>query len=79
MTRAVTVYTTPLCAPCEALKRALKARGVVFRVVDLMMDEEAADRLEDAGIRSSPALEIDGRFYAGAALADDRLDVLLRA
>lgn len=79
MPQSVTVYTTPLCVPCEALKRALKARGVPFRAVDLLMDEEAADRLEAQGIRSAPALEIDGRFYTGAALADDRLDTLLQA
>jgi glutaredoxin-like protein NrdH len=75
----ITVYTTPLCAPCESLKRALKARGVAFRIVDLLMDEEAAERLEEQGIRSAPALEIDGRLYAGPALAEDRLDALLRS
>jgi glutaredoxin-like protein NrdH len=75
---AVTVYTTPLCAPCEALKRTLTARGIAFRTVDLLMDEDAAERLEEAGIRSAPALEIDGRLYAGTALAGDRLDALLK-
>jgi glutaredoxin-like protein NrdH len=74
----IIVYTTPLCGPCEALKRALAARGVAFQTVDLLMDEEAAERLEDHGIRSAPALEVDGRFYAGAALTDDRLDAALR-
>ena len=78
MSRSVTVYTTPLCVPCEALKRALKVRGVAFRTVNLLMDEEAAERLEGQGIRSAPALEVDGRFYTGAALADDRLDTLLK-
>ncbi len=77
MSQSITVYTTPLCVPCEALKRALKARGVSFRTVDLLMDEEAAERLEEQGIRSAPALEIDGRFYTGAALAGDRLDAVL--
>jgi len=77
MAQSITVYTTPLCAPCEALKRALQARGLAFRTVDLLMDEEAADRLETAGIRSAPALEVDGRLYAGAALAADRLDAVL--
>jgi glutaredoxin-like protein NrdH len=77
--QSVIVYSTPLCAPCEALKRALKARGVSFRTVDLLMDEAAAERLEDQGIRSAPVLEVDGRFYTGAALADDRLDNLLKA
>jgi len=77
VSQSITVYTTPLCVPCEALKRALKARGVPFRTVDLLMDEEAAERLEEQGIRSAPALEIDGRFYTGAALAGDRLDAVL--
>lgn len=79
MSKSVTVYTTPLCVPCEALKRALKARGVPFRTVDLLMDEEAAERLEEQGIRSAPALEVDGRFYSGAALGSDQLDTLLRS
>ena len=78
MARNVVVYSTPLCAPCEALKRSLKARGVAFATVDLLMDEEAAERLEEQGIRSAPALEIDGRLYAGAALGEERLDVLLK-
>ncbi len=78
MPQSVIVYSTPLCAPCEALKRALKARGISFRAVDLLIDEEAAERLEEQGIRSAPALEIGGRFYTGAALAEDRLDALLR-
>ena len=78
MARNVVVYSTPLCAPCEALKRSLKARGVAFSTVDLLMDEEAAERLEEQGIRSAPALEIDGRLYAGAALGEERLDVLLK-
>lgn len=76
MPKQVIVYSTPLCAPCEALKRELTARGVAFRSVDLMMDEEAADRLEAQGIRSSPALEVDGRIYAGQALTGERLDAL---
>ena len=79
MPQSVIVYSTPLCAPCEALKRALKARGISFRTVDLLIDEEAAERLEEQGIRSAPALEIDGRLYSGAALAEERLDTLLRS
>lgn len=78
MAQKVVVYTTPLCGPCEALKRALTARGVAFQTIDLLMDEDAAERIEEQGIRSAPVLEVDGRFYAGAALADDRLDLALR-
>jgi glutaredoxin-like protein NrdH len=75
--REVTVYSTPFCAPCEALKRFLAAHDVEFRVRDLMMDEEAQARLEAAGIRSTPALEIDGALYAAEQLEPQRLEAIL--
>lgn len=73
MTRNVIVYSTPLCSPCEGLKRFLTANGIAFDSRDLMMDEEAAKHIEDLGIRSSPVLEVDGRAYAGADLEPDAL------
>ena len=73
----VTVYTTPFCTPCEQLKRYLSDQGVAFRVRDLMMDEEAQERLERRNIRSTPALEIDGEIYAGEALTPERVRELL--
>lgn len=75
--RSVVVYTTPLCAPCDALKRYLTAHDVVFTVRDLLMDEAAQDRLEAARIRSSPVLEIDGELHAGDALAPENVKRLL--
>jgi glutaredoxin-like protein NrdH len=75
--REVTVYSTPFCAPCESLKRFLAAHDVEFRVRDLMMDEEAQARLEAAGIRSTPALEIDGALYAAEQLEPQRLEAIL--
>ncbi len=73
----VTVYTTPFCVPCDQLKRWLKEHDVAFKVRDLMMDEEAQDRLEEKGIRSTPALEVDGEIHAGDALSPDRVKALL--
>ena len=75
--RDVIVYTSPFCVPCEQLKRWLDQHGVPFRVRDLMMDEEAQDRLDDAGIRSTPALEVDGQLYAGSALDPEKVKALL--
>lgn len=75
--RTVTVYSTPFCAPCENLKRYLAAHAVEFRVRDLMIDEEAQERLEAAGIRSTPALEVDGALYAAEQLEPQRLEAIL--
>ncbi len=73
----ITVYSTPFCAPCERLKQYLDAHGVVYVRKDLMMDEDAADLMEQKGIRSAPVLEIDGQFYAGAQIAPESLARLL--
>ncbi|MEZ5550922.1 MAG: glutaredoxin family protein [Pseudomonadales bacterium] len=77
MAREIIVYTTPLCAPCESLKRILSTEGIPFIVKDLMVDEAAASLVERHGIRTVPALGIDGRIYAGDDLRPDRLVALL--
>jgi hypothetical protein len=41
------------------------------------MDEDAQDRLDEARIRSSPVLEIDGELFAGDALNQDNVRQLL--
>ena len=71
--RDVVVYTTPMCAPCDALKKFLAANDVPFRVRDLMMDEDAQDKMDEARIRSSPVLEVDGELIAGDALNLDNV------
>jgi glutaredoxin len=71
----VIVYSTPLCAPCERLKRHLRERGVAFKVVDIMMDEEAGAFLESRGIRSTPVLSVDGELVIG--FDPQRIDQLL--
>ncbi|MDX2155687.1 MAG: glutaredoxin family protein [Hyphomicrobiaceae bacterium] len=73
----IVVYTSPMCAPCEQLKGYLRQLGVAFRVRDLLMDEDAQDRLDDARIRSTPALEVDGVIYAGGELTPDKVRKLL--
>ena len=75
--RRLVVYSSPLCAPCEALKRVLASEGLAFEVKDVMVDEAAATLLETHGIRSTPALGIDGDLYAGDDLEPNRLVALL--
>jgi glutaredoxin len=77
MADKVVLYTTPMCGPCEQVKAYLTALGVDFDVVDVMMDEEAADLLDSKGIRSAPALAVGDKIVAGAALNTDKIDELL--
>ena len=77
MTQRLVVYTTPLCAPCDVLKRILATEGLSFEVKDLLVDDQAAALLERHGIRSAPALGIDDEVYAGEDLKPERLVALL--
>jgi glutaredoxin len=77
MAPEIIVYTTPFCSPCEALKRILTTEGLAFEIKDLMVDEAAAELMEKHGIRSAPALGINGEIYSGDDLNPDRLVALL--
>ena len=77
MAEKVVLYTTPMCAPCEQVKHYLTALGVDFEVVDVMMDEEAAELLDMKGVRSAPALSVGDKFAAGSALVPEKIDEML--
>jgi len=77
MAKKVVLYTTPMCGPCEQVKAYLEALEVEFEVIDVMMNEDAADLLDSKGIRSAPALSVGDEFAAGAALVPDRIDQML--
>ena len=73
----VTVYSTPLCAPCEQLKSYLRDRGVEFTAKDLMMDEDAAEFIDSKNIRTSPVLQVDDALLHGQELEPAKIDALL--
>ena len=74
----VTVFSTPLCAPCEQLKSYLRDRGVEFTSKDLMMDEDAAEFIDSKNIRTSPVLQVDDTLLHCQELEPSRIDALLR-
>ena len=74
----VTVFSTPLCAPCEQLKSYLRDRGVEFTSKDLMMDDDAAEFIDSKNIRTSPVLQVDDTLLHGQELEPSRIDALLR-
>jgi glutaredoxin-like protein NrdH len=73
MGKEIIVYSTPFCAPCEQLKKFLREEGVEFEVKDLMMDQEAAELMEERGVRSAPALGIEGKVLFGPDLNAENL------
>jgi|TARA_B110000459_G_C16404152_1_gene399988 glutaredoxin len=67
--RMLTVFSSPLCGPCERMKAWLTEHDYPFVVRDVMMDEEAGELLEAHDIRSTPALQVGDRFVVGLDIA----------
>ncbi len=72
----VTVYTTPTCQYCDAVKEFLENKGVDYDEIDVSADQEAAQELMDeTGQKGVPQTEIDGQFVVG--FDTDQLESLL--
>ena len=65
----LTVYSSPLCGPCERMKAWLSERDLAFSVRDVMMDEDAGELLESHDIRTTPVLQVDDQFIIGFDVA----------
>lgn len=64
--RSVTVYTTPTCSWCNALKSWLRKNRIPFREVDVSRDERMAQELvRKSGQMGVPQTEIDGQIVVG--------------
>ena len=73
----VVVYSTMFCPYCHRAKALLKAKGVAFTEIDVMMDpakREEMTRLSGGG-RTVPQIFIDGKPVGGS----DELHALDRA
>lgn len=62
----ITVYSKPACVQCKATKKKLQELNYDFSVVDISEDDEARQRLSEAGFVSAPVVEVDGEMkFAG--------------
>ncbi|GAA4282813.1 redoxin NrdH [Brevibacterium daeguense] len=72
----ITVYTKPACVQCNATYRALDARGIEYRSVDLTEDPNALDVVKAMGYLQAPVVVTDDDHWSGfrpdkiAALVD---------
>ena len=64
--KKVTLYSTPVCPYCLALKNLLEDREVKFEEKDVSSDQKALERIiEKTGTKGVPVIEIDGEFVVG--------------
>lgn len=53
----ITLYTQPLCRPCERIKNKLREAGLEFEEVDIIKDEKAYSFVKyTIGAKSTPVI-----------------------
>jgi glutaredoxin-like YruB-family protein len=73
----VTVYSTPTCAFCHALKEYLKSKKIHFKEKDLTQDMDAQKWvLDHTGQLAVPVSDIDGDVVVG--FDRPRIEAILR-
>src|SRR3989337_2049198 len=61
----VTLYTAPDCAPCGAARALLNQRGVPFREVSVVGEQESAQLRNAVGSLSVPSLVVGTSAHKG--------------
>lgn len=61
----VTVYSKPACVQCTATTRALDAKGIAYKVVDLSEDAAALEQVTALGYRQAPVVIAGSVHWAG--------------
>jgi glutaredoxin 3 len=62
----ITVYSTPTCAFCHAVKEYFKSKNIEFKEKDLTEDSEAAQWvLHHTGQLAVPVIDINGKVIVG--------------
>lgn len=64
--KRVTVYSTPTCTWCNALKTHLKTNGIRFTDIDVSKDQKAAEAMvKKSGQQGVPQTDINGQIIVG--------------
>ena len=62
----VTIYSTPTCVYCNALKQYLTERNTEYREVDVSQDEKELEKMVAiSGQMGVPVVEIEGNVVIG--------------
>lgn len=61
----VTIYSKPSCVQCHATYRALDAKGITYRVIDVSRDEEAYSFIQSLGYRQVPVVVCGESHWSG--------------
>ena len=69
------LYTKTVCPRCLWIKSEAQRSGKQVDIVNIDHDEAARERLVQAGVKSVPVLEADGRFWTDTEDMMEKLGV----
>ncbi|MEK4426475.1 glutaredoxin family protein [Solibacillus sp. FSL K6-1523] len=58
------LYTKTICPKCLWVKSELQNAGLEAEIINIDHDEQAKQKIMEAGLLSVPVLEVDGTFTA---------------
>lgn len=62
----IKVYSTPTCPWCTKAKEYLTSKGVIFEVIDVSQNREAAmDMVRKTGQMGVPVVQFDEKYIVG--------------
>lgn len=62
----ITIYSTPTCVYCNALKQYLKSKDIQFQEIDVTKDEKELEKMVAiSGQMGVPVIDIDGDVVIG--------------
>ncbi|BAE75179.1 Glutaredoxin-like protein NrdH [Sodalis glossinidius str. 'morsitans'] len=62
---AITIYTKPDCVHCHATCRALDHKGIDYRLVNLLDDEQALHHVRALGYQQVPVVQTPQEYWSG--------------
>lgn len=72
----VTIYSQPLCQPCNATYRTLDQHNVDYTIIDISADPEAREYVMSLGHRQTPVIVTpSGESFSG--FRPDKLKALV--
>ncbi|MGX1926654.1 glutaredoxin-like protein NrdH [Vibrio sp. NH-7] len=61
----IVVYSKPQCVQCTATVKALKAKGISHKVIDLTLDNSAMQSVQSMGYRQAPVVVAGAKHWSG--------------
>ncbi len=61
----IVVYSKPACVQCVATQKAMQAKKISYRSVDLTQDQEAMEKVVAMGYREAPVVVAGEKHWSG--------------